>query len=70
MLRRRLGEQAQPILREVYALLFKTVDPKRLVACDSNAGEVFSLDFNAFQNAKRIVLEALETSGETIGNTK
>ncbi len=67
MLRRRLGEQAQPILREVYALLFKTIDPKRLVACDSNAGEVFCLDFDAFQKAKKLLLEALERAGEAMG---
>lgn len=64
MLCKRPGEKARSTLRDVYALLFKTMDPTRLAACDSSAGEVFNLDFHVFQKAKRLLLEALETSEE------
>ena len=60
LVRRRCGEKAQGILDSLYALLFKTLDPRRLVACDSSAQEVFNLDFSAFQQAKELLLDALE----------
>lgn len=60
MLRNQLGKAAEPILQAVYARLFKTVEPQRLADCKSSAQNVFNLDFKAFQQAKKQMLDALE----------
>ena len=60
LLRGRLGEAARPVLSACWERLFKTDDPRRLAACDSGSRELFNLDFSAFQEFKRRLLEVLE----------
>lgn len=64
LLRRRLGERAESVLTTVWELLFRTTDVPELVACDRTAGDVFTLCFDAYDQAKKILLTALEQSGE------
>ncbi len=63
-LRHRDGEAAESVLQRVYETLFRTRDTHRLAACDSCAEEVFVLDYHAFQQAREILYDALETSSD------
>ena len=67
MLKQQDSQLAERVFEDVYRLLFKTQDPKELVAGNTSADEVFCLEFEAFQQAKQVLLNALEkpTNNET-----
>lgn len=60
MLKKEDEDLAKRVFTEIYSLVFLTQDPKTLVACDKTAETVFCLKYDAFERAKRILLDALE----------